>query len=298
MKRSKTIIILTVLAFATVVPAAFCPDAAGQDYDHNAVWVKELESAMASHNAPGGPRLKLSGYSYRGEITSEAALDTLLEEIFDDEAIIADGNTDDAYFDHMADIFPKIAPREPAEGEEYLNGYLAKGTGVVDLEWSYEGEKYHSVAVVSDDYGILYDNIGCNVTTGEILSTKEKAEKDTAKDAYSVSWGQSITSNDCFGRPVYFCTWACTSTFNSEGILTGTSMGSEHEGAFGWICETGIEQEVGEGNNYHCFSWDMDYEHVYYVLVRNGNFMLMISAGSSGRSQTQTVTLRKVLEML
>src|SRR5574344_1248749 len=102
--------------------------------------------------------LKLTGYSYKGRITSERKLKKVIRKMFDYEADIPIENQDGLVFVKMKETMTSLT----ATGgyKDNVVRILKVGMGFVKVTWSYKGKEYKSIAVVSDDKGVIYDPIG------------------------------------------------------------------------------------------------------------------------------------------
>jgi hypothetical protein len=225
--------------------------------------------------------LKLEGYFYRGRIVSEETRNIIIEEIFSNNAIMAFNDGSDIKFvtigeflkSHTNIDFQSIQDRIKVEME------------IVDLDWSYRGNRYHSIAVVSDKKGIIYDNIGTLVvdeskTTGNISVLKRKqiilrtlsdstsfpGESDPADTAaidpeyqtrYTCFFTQDHSYYNMLGMNIATYYISCESVFNSSGTLVDKIMWANASSDPIFSCFADIQTTEGEVgmSKYHVFSW-------------------------------------------
>lgn len=117
-------------------------------------------------------KVSLESYSFRKQLLSENDYESMLEEIFNDKAIVAWGSVDNPTMIRMGEL---LIPGNNGDASFKMDEYLKTGTGLVDTKWSFAGENYHSVAVVSDE-GVVYDNIGWYLVRHNSTTTKSKAD--------------------------------------------------------------------------------------------------------------------------
>jgi hypothetical protein len=146
---------LIALIFASVIQLP----AGNKEETAAPLWEKQMQYAM--NDNPTG--LKLTGYSYKGRITSERKLKKVIRKMFDYEADIPIENQDGLVFVKMKETMTSLT----ATGgyKDNVVRILKVGMGFVKVTWSYKGKEYKSIAVVSDDKGVIYDPIGFSIIT-------------------------------------------------------------------------------------------------------------------------------------
>lgn len=115
---------------------------------------RQLNHAMA--RTKSGDGLLLESYTKRTDISSNNDIIGIVNEILDANAdIIVDGCNNNFIFATVGENHENMRYTY-----EELSAKIGPGMSVYDLYWSYNGETYSSVAVASDELGIIYDNIG------------------------------------------------------------------------------------------------------------------------------------------
>ena len=162
---------LQAIIFATIGLIA-CSDRSGtQQPDSAAVkwWEPRMQEALKHDDRT----LVLTGYKYRGKVKTEAEKQRLLDEIFADDAYTLTYVGKGCAFPAMTTWgeMRKIRSTLPAF-QQSIEADIAVGrTDVIDLEWTFGGVPYRSVAIAGDD-GRLYDNIG-TFAIAETVSVEE-----------------------------------------------------------------------------------------------------------------------------
>lgn len=213
------------------------------------LWKTQLDSLIV---ATKHEKVSLESYNFRKQLSSENDYESMLEEIFNDKAIVAWGSVDNPKMIRMGEL---LIPGNNGDASFKMDEYLKTGTGLVDTKWSFAGENYHSVAVVSDE-GVVYDNIGWYLVRHNSATTKSKADT-TGVSGGSVDFSLSDYSTNIVGTTLYSYVIWCTSSFNSEGILTSYDMSASSEQHLGWGCDASVVHVSGEpySTPYHVFSW-------------------------------------------
>lgn len=158
-------------------------------------WQKQLEYAKNNYDkdAKGDvAQLRLLSYTYKGMIKSEVERKRILDSLLSADAPIvlnlpqiieADTIITNKSREIRQKSFPqfgiitirKMQELNKAIGREDLMAQMRKqllnlvqiGFEYLELEWSYKGKKYHSLCVVSNEWGgIIYEPIGGFVLTG------------------------------------------------------------------------------------------------------------------------------------
>lgn len=213
----------------------------GQDAGTPAtLWQKELREALVSTNASPGFELELTGYKYRGQLESRKDVSAILREMFGEGAVFALNGEDGLKMVPFKEISVP-APKHIKDNSMNVKDLIEPGMRVIDLNWAYKGAEYHSVAVVSDSKGIIYDNIG---TLAVIRRDKESYDDFSPGRCISTS-SEEIT--DAFGRRALYYLARFDSVFGRGGILSdikdvNDTYALEHSG---WTCS--VEAETTEG---------------------------------------------------
>lgn len=254
------------------------------------LWKTQLDSliVVTKHE-----KVSLESYSFRKQLLSENDYESMLEEIFNDKAIVAWGSVDNPTMIRMGEL---LIPGNNGDASFKMDEYLKTGTGLVDTKWSFAGENYHSVAVVSDK-GVVYDNIGWYLVRHNSTTTKSEADT-TGVSGGSVDFSLSDYATNVFGTTLYHYAIWCTSSFNNEGILTNFDMSASSEHHLGWGCDASVVHVSGEPNStpYHVFSWAYIYGFGSPVSVSYNGLNFSFTGSGHKASGTETHTSPQVAD--
>ena len=274
MKRS----LLPVVFFLCV----FVVSCGKNHYGLDPLWKTQLDSLIV---ATKHEKVSLESYSFRKQLLSEKDYGSMMEELFNEEATVALGSVDNPTMVRMGEI---LIQGNVDESSFKMEEYLKTGTGLVDTKWSFAGENYRSVAVVSDE-GVVYDNIGWYLLHHRTMETKSEADTTEASER-SVDFSLSDYGINEFGMTLYYYVIWCTSSFDNEGILTSFDMSASSEQHLGWSCDAAVVHVSGVPNStsYHVFSWAYIYGFGSSVSISYNGVNFSFTGSGHKASGTET----------
>ena len=126
-------------------------------------WEKQLQHAQSLSAPEGYDQLTLVSYKNLGKVGSESEKELLIDELFADDACTVFAQSADY---KLYDIvtwgdFRKVRANAGAAARNDVTADIKVGvTEVIELEWSYRGQTYHTKALADETQdGITYDNI-------------------------------------------------------------------------------------------------------------------------------------------
>lgn len=176
-----------------------------------AAWKKEIEYAIKNPNkiSNDSSQLYLTKYTYIGVISSEAKKLELISQLLDKDAptiliyppvitkdtvIIGDSciikKKSHPVFKvitiaEMRDIIKSAGLEDPTiQAREKLGELIKIGYEYIELEWNYNNNKIQNICIVSNENGVIYDNIGSIIISGcetTIRVSKSQKEVDDNK---------------------------------------------------------------------------------------------------------------------
>lgn len=296
---------LPIFVETLIVLAAACTNEApvSGNPKGESVWKSQFENAISkgkSKSLNADDQLTLLNYSYAGRINSKKELESVLLNMFDDNSIFAYNNIDDSvHFVRMADIKKDIKDVDNPDDYTDIRDIIKIGMSAVNLTWGYQGKKYHSLSIVSDKSGYIYDNIGMNVLYSDKISLRTKALCDTTAtddslNLYEIPYTQSGVIRNSI-RDVAEYNVSCTSTFNEDGIFYKKYMHHEAESEWPWSVQSSIQTLHGMINidNYHEFSWLVACSNKGNIQITFGDYGFIIT-GECTHTIGDTITHRKL----
>ena len=185
--------------------------------------------------------LSLVSYSFLMSLKSEDDYSNALERMFDDDAVIAFGTVDNPFFTTVGEVKKETTTNDTSSFK--LDEFIKSGTGLVKTVWKFKSQLYNSLAVVSDDRGIVYDNIGWYLVSKKDSRTKSELEDEPDTSAVaatnSVDFCKWDEGSNLLGMMLYSYRITCTSTFEDR-VLVDISMEAESEQHLGWSCTAPI----------------------------------------------------------
>ena len=257
---------------------------------------------------------KINCVDYRkvGIIDSESKKQEIIESLFDENAVtvrnIGGFNYEIVSVKTILEDGRLLNDEDPfIDVKNDLDSLVDIGMELIEIEWSYKGGTYYSLAIASNERGgIIYDNIGFLMLERiESISTPERM------------YGKKVVSKsvDIPGRRIYYdcrrsdigynnlnvrvwsydiyCEVVGLETNEGSRIMIDRSMSAEHSNAAGWSCDARIEEIefiTGEGG-YLKYVWAYAYgAKISVSLVYNG-LGFEFPLGSTGASGSEYVSL-------
>lgn len=283
----------------------FCKDSV---LPSNNTWQKQLEYALDKNRTKtrvGTDEIFLSGYFNKGVINSEEEIPSVIEHLFSDESFIVH-YIDNERFEilplktFMKEMSVKNVDYLFSDVRTQLEDIIKVGMDLIELEWSYKGKTFSTIAIASNDYGgIIYDSIGSFIidsvkdwSNTEVLNMDIpliKTRTEQGGDGIvkrSFAKGQTILNG--FGVEAVSFGIVCNSYFKNN-ILVDRKMNTFHDTVIGWSCAADIKTLNGAINNsnYHEFAWGYAYSSLSTASLSFGGFGFSISAGSTGETGTE-----------
>lgn len=299
MNKVKLLLLSFVALFIVACDAEFCQDLAigKTEVKTKANWQKQVEYAQRKNRLTksSADDILLIGYTYRGMIESEKQISEVVEQMFADNAEIA------MYLDSVnyKILSMKMIKQIPANVSPLISfksqiaDKIKIGMSVIDLKWSYKGKTVNSIAISSDEEGIIYDHVGCNIVSkkdqlpevSSVKSLKTRSESDNIREV-STDFGDSRSNS--YGTVLWEYRIYCTSSFDGAGILRNRTYYAPHRANNGWNCDAQIKVIGGEINQstYCEYAWAWAYSNgMSFSITWNGSSFTIpsgVSAGNSG----------------
>lgn len=255
------------------------------------MWEEQLDNVIALSTKSGDQdALILKSYSLRETVNpmSESDFDVVLTEMFDDDADFAFGTVSSPVFVKVADVKQPLGDNSSSySSTDYLRD---NASGVLDLTWEYKGNEYKSIALVSDDKGFLYDNIGCNIMMEPCINSYEIPEPvdTTALTSVTESFYVGNSRYGLWGNVLYSYEISVNSTFDLSGYLIDIDARAAHDSGFGWSCDAQVISKRADlyTGKYHEFSYAYAYSSKVSVTLTYNGTGFSISTGATGASGT------------
>ena len=229
-------------------------------------WEKQLQHAQSLSAPEGYDQLTLVSYKNLGKIGSESEKELLIDELFADDACTVFAQSADY---KLYDIvtwgdFRKVRANAGAAARNDVTADIKVGvTEVIELEWSYRGQTYHTKALADETQdGITYDNIATYVPYyGEVEKTPETktmAKVTRQGRILSVPFSKYDMEPTWLGGIKWYYEITCTSYFDiNTGLLYDIKAEAKHQSANGWHVDARIMTVAGEigKSDYHKFAW-------------------------------------------
>lgn len=163
-------------------------------------WQQQMEYAKNKpstvEDLGGGNAWKLIGYTYKGVIDSESTKSAVIDSIYSPDApfplllppiVVTDTTYSGDTCIITANRYPKfevvtvgrameIADSLGMENvqEQFRQGlknFIQIGWEYVDTQWDYKGNRYNSLAIVSNENGgLVFESVSSQITTGESVT--------------------------------------------------------------------------------------------------------------------------------
>ena len=168
---------------------------------------------------------------------------------------------------------------------------------IIQLNWSFKGEKYESFAVANKDSCILYETIGYYYIDDDKLERKlvgtvvpriQKRTEPTPKQVFELN--EDLTGG-IFNNVVCEYHFRCTSLFDvSTGVLKDVSMSASHNSAIGWNATSDIGTIDGtiDQDKFHIFAWACGATRLGTVTLSLGYSGYTISGATFGDKGIET----------
>ena len=248
----------------------------------------------------------LRNYTYKGQIKSKKEISEIIERLFDENSVMA------LYKDSLNfEIVPLSVIRQKVQGlgiddplkniQSQLERTIQVGMKLIELEWSFNGDIFHSVAIVSDNFGIIYDHIGHMVLEINDIRDFKRDNDDVIFDIPLLktgnesegsivrSFNRSDSRSNFYGMTVWRYSINCESFFNANGILYDRKMNASRYAAIGYSCAADVRSISGELNssNYHEFAWGYAYGAAVSVSLEWKGTGFQIFGGGTGNTGTE-----------
>lgn len=227
--------------------------------------------------------ISIVDYEYRGELNTRTEIAEAVNLIFADDAYIAkqDQQTFDLEIITIGEYKARFGENSLLPEIQIVQNEMIKcGMSLVDISWHYNGEIVKTMAVVSENNGIVYNAISLHIirphvpkianevvsfepSTNDLnINTIKANQKDYGPNTQRVGTNLIFTKEDMAitmdGTLVWYYKLSCTSSFDDNGILQNTypDVSTYHH----WLysCSAGIIPLVGGMpgvSNYHKFKW-------------------------------------------
>lgn len=242
------------------------------------------------------------GYTHKGTVKSKEEIPLIVKQLFSDDSFIAqyvnNGTLEVVSVKTVVQKAKSLNSNNPFPNiMSQLKDSIRVGMELIELEWSYKGNRFSSMAIASNDRGgIIYDLIG-SLIIGEVVYSgcdsdiavpliKTRAEPGGGSEERRFVKGQTILNN--WGAEVVSFGLACSSSFENN-ILVDRRLYAFHKAAIGWACEADIKTISGEidVSNYHEFAYGYVYGSSFSnVSLSFGGFSFSISGGQAGETDT------------
>jgi len=252
---------------------------------------ERLQATLNEDSTDMQKKLKLVDYDFQPPIESVTDLQNTLDSIFADDAYMAvqEYTNFDFTLYRIRDI------KESEKDMEYkrfdlderktvlynilssvVDGGMAINT--VKLKWLYnEKDTVCSTAIVTDEGGIFYETIGHLLIVPQKNNSNAKALSvdNLLNDSVGNSvkrFNQTFACYNVFGQSVCSYTIDCSSTFNSDGILTDRNHRTSIETAEGYTCFTSFDYTAGAigESTFNEFTWKWAYISGHWTLENRG----------------------------
>lgn len=270
------------------------------------LWLSQLTQVNANlkGSRSNSSDLYLVNYNYKSKIETEAQKSELLKELFaaNTKMVLPLDDKGKYYeilpFEEIKQKMESYGVKNPGKYIELQLDTIIKigQTDVIDLEWCYKGDNFHSTAIASKKQGILYDHIGSMIITSPNEQSLEyipiKTRKSRSEGEGGLYERSFVLQNDggynALGQKIWEYTISCYSYFDKDGILSKKNVFATHHSSGGWNCDANartINGEIGR-SYYHEFAWGHTHALGISVSVQFNGFEFTLSPGGDGATGT------------
>ena len=258
----------------------------------NHSWQQQLAQLRDNgHLTKYSSGLSLISFTEKGRIASEGDVLTLVHTLFDTQSyhVFFAGTPQfrimtlqeyktylqeradpavplDSLWDRMDHLYWRL--------EDLLSQHFEVGMGLVQLVWDYHGKQIPSIAVVSPDKGVVYDNIGSFVVN-PVYEYHERWSVDDSvriREQYpsilTKTWTElpepyirhsawKTRNVNIFGELAYDVIVGCRSVFTRDGRYLDAQIFADYIVSPGWFChvETETLQSIPLASMLHRLRW-------------------------------------------
>lgn len=228
-------------------------------------WEAQLRHAQSLSAPEGYDQLTLVAYKNLGKVGSESEKELLIDELFADDAYTVFAQSADyKFFDIVTwGDFRKVRADAGTAARNDVTADIKVGvTEVIELEWMYRGQTYHTKALADETQdGITYDNISTYVPYyGEAEKIPETKTGQVTRQGriLSVPFRKYDEELNWLGGIKWFYEINCTSYFDiNTGLLYDIKANAKYKSANGWNVDARITSIAGDPNksDFHKFAW-------------------------------------------
>ena len=281
------------------------------DYTNPRNWKEQIEYAQKNYMAKvlkkhewKSSSLCLENYTYKGVISTDDDLEKVKQRLCSDEAYMLwyrNNDVNDYEIITIGEIKQRYDGSEVVRSLDsiriQLDRELHLGMEIIELNWSFKGEKYESFAVANKDSCILYETIGYYYIDDDKLERKlvgtvvpriQKRTEPTPKQVFELN--EDLTGG-IFNNVVCEYHFRCTSLFDvSTGGLKDVSMSASHNSAIGWNATSDIGTIDGtiDQDKFHIFAWACGATRLGTVTLSLGYSGYTISGATFGDKGIET----------
>ncbi len=241
------------------------------DTKNNLKWEEQLEYAINIGKQQDGEKhhIKLTGYKERSYIKNDKEKKKLIENMFSKNSCIAlkNGTGKTQYGIYNIEHLLTTLPEEEKNTDQFayikkrLEEIIEPGMKLLQLEWEYDKQIFHTTAIVSSTTNkIIYDNVG-TIAASEI---KEFNEWDIAQQLHMATtmeyentpaeirviqpkpFAKSFVEYNMLGQVKYSYAVYCGAHFDEDGILTDYQIFQRSYSDDFHDCKTDVRTIEGE----------------------------------------------------